>query len=159
MLYEPCTSARLLFYFKMGNSHVPSLFFVLAVFTFNMPFDTGTENRRRELYRRLLHYVEITASVVTSIADGPLNVPFLKSAADLVHKIIVAARVCASFVWITCKLILLPAQTANENQDACDDLVQQVADYLGIITDGLKGKADIGAAFHSSIIAFTQYVL
>lgn len=50
-------------------------------------------------------------------------------------------------------------QTANDNQDACDDLVEKIAHYFGIITDSLKGKtaSDVGTTFHASVNTFTEY--
>ncbi len=43
--------------------------------------------RRRELYMTIAEHVKVVSSLVTSLADGPINVPVLKGVADLVNKI------------------------------------------------------------------------
>lgn len=91
MLCKPYILAcALLLYFSLkGGYNISAPFSSLPYFTLSMPADT----RRRDRYNRWLEFAQAAASAVTSIADGPLNVPFLKGAADLVYKIIVAAQV------------------------------------------------------------------
>ncbi|EKM54881.1 uncharacterized protein PHACADRAFT_210652 [Phanerochaete carnosa HHB-10118-sp] len=99
--------------------------------------------RRTEFYSQLLDHILTVSGVVAIIANGPLNIPFLKNAADLV------------------KSIAELGQALNANKDDCDKLVQKTSDHLSILSDTLaKDNITIDAAFQSHVLSFVeiQYV-
>ncbi|THG98901.1 hypothetical protein EW026_g3359 [Hermanssonia centrifuga] len=96
--------------------------------------------RRRELYMTIAEHVKVVSSLVTSLADGPINVPVLKGVADLVNKITDIAV------------------TVNANMDDCDGLVKDISDYMKTIVDAFQGKdiAHLDQTFDGIMDAFQQ---
>lgn len=43
--------------------------------------------RRRQFYTQLLDHVKSVSGALSTIADGPVNVPSLKTVADLINKV------------------------------------------------------------------------
>ena len=123
--------------------------------------------RRELLYRDLIDHTHLISSTISSIADGPLNIPGLKNAADLVTKLAAIGQVsvtimkgvCADLDHLTPLLHLNESQSVQANKDDCDKLVKQAADYLSIITDALDdggNKVQIHNAFRGQIISFVE---
>ncbi|GJE90154.1 hypothetical protein PsYK624_062790 [Phanerochaete sordida] len=106
------------------------------------------DERRAQFYRQLLDHVIAASSVVAAVADGPLNIPMLKTVAT-----------CA-------KKIAELGQEVHANKDDCDKLVEKTTDYLNVLTEALGRKnVAIDAAFRRHIAQFadklteTEYLL
>ena len=54
--------------------------------------------RRELLYRDLIDHAHLISSTISSIADGPLNIPGLKNAADLVTKLATIGQVSVTIM-------------------------------------------------------------
>ncbi|THH01260.1 hypothetical protein EW026_g1400 [Hermanssonia centrifuga] len=84
---------------------------------------TTRDARRRERYALVLDQVRVASDLLSSFGDiGPVNVPMLKGAAELVGNIVNIA------------------QTMITNKDYCASLVEEISKHLTTITNALKGK-------------------
>ena len=101
---------------------------------------------------RRLDQVKLLSSILAAVADGPLNVPVLKSVAQLTEKIVTITQVRGSLLCTNTSHVSV--QTARANKADCDELATRICDHLNVIATFDSRLTSPDQSQHSALPAY-----